>query len=214
MRRHWAAASSNMADKHIIINIGRRFGSGGLGVARELSKRLDIPVYDSELITAAAKSSGLGEEQFRGRDEKRRFWGIGSLFGSNRYGMVNEGLNDAQIFKIQSETIRRIAQEGSAIFVGRASNYVLRDMDCLDVFITASMKTRVARVAEREGMPPADAEAYIRKQDKERESYYNFFTFGNWGDSADYDLCVDSDILGIEKTSELIIEFGRQAGLL
>lgn len=203
-----------MEDKHIIINIGRQFGSGGLGVARELSKRLGIPVYDSELITAAASSSGLGEEQFRGRDEKRRFWGIGSIFGSNRYGMVNEGLNDAQIFKIQSETLRRIASEGSAIFVGRASNYVLRDMDCLDVFITASMQTRVARVSEREGMSPEEAEACIRRQDKEREAYYNFFTFGNWGDSADYDICINSDILGIEKTSELIIEFGRQAGLI
>lgn len=200
--------------EHIIINIGRRFGSGGLGVARELGKRLGIPVYDSELITAAAKSSGLSEDQFRGRDEKRRFWGIGSLFGSNRYGMVNEGLNDAQIFKIQSEAIRNIAESGSAIFVGRASNYVLRDMKCLDVFVTASMETRVARVAEREGMAPEEAEAYIRKQDKEREAYYNFFTFGHWGNSSDYDLCVDSDILGIEKTSELIIEFGRQAGLL
>lgn len=200
--------------EHIIINIGRRFGSGGLGVARELSKRLGIPVYDSELITEAAKGSGLGEEQFRGRDERRRFWGIGSLFGSNRYGMFNEGLNDAQIFKIQSEAIRKIAQEGSAIFVGRASNYVLRDMKCFDVFITASMETRIARVAEREGMSPEEAEIHIRKQDKQREAYYNFFTFGHWGDSSDYDLCVDSDILGIEKTSEFIIEFGRQAGLL
>ena len=203
-----------MEGKHIIINIGRQFGSGGLGVARELGKRLGIPVYDSELITAAASSSGLGEEQFRGRDEKRRFWGIGSIFGSNRYGMVNEGLNDAQIFKIQSETIRKIASEGSAIFVGRASNYVLRDMDCLDVFITASMETRIARVSEREGMTPEEAETYIRRQDKEREAYYNFFTFGNWGDSADYDICINSDILGIEKTSELVIEFGRQAGLI
>ena len=202
-------------DKHVIINIGRQFGSGGKSVAEVLGRRLGIPVYDNELLTKAAEQSGLNPDLFRRSDEHKSVLGIGSVFSSNRFGgFTQSGITDSALFQIQSDAIRSIAEKEDAIFVGRASDYVLRDMDCLDVFITASMETRIARVSEREGMTPEEAETYIRKQDKEREAYYNFFTFGNWGDSADYDICINSDILGIEKTSELVIEFGRQAGLI
>lgn len=201
-------------DSHTIINIGRRFGSGGLGVAKELSRQLGIPVYDNEIITAAARQSGMAAEQFKVSDEKRRFFNIGRLFGSTDDSDPVGGLSDAQLFKIQSDTIRSIAENGPAIFVGRASNYVLRDMDCLDVFINASVETRKARIAEREGITPEEAEIMMRKRDRSREAYYNFFTLGHWGDSSDYDLCIYSDILGIEKTAAFIIEYGRSAGLI
>ena len=99
--------------------------------------------------------------------------------------------------------------------MGRASDYVLRDRDCcVDVFVCAPLEARLARVCERMGIGEEEARKLIRSKDKGREEYYNFFTFSNWGVAANYDLCVDSSLLGIEKTAEFIIEFCRMRGLL
>lgn len=187
---------------HVIINIGRQFGCGGKAIADELSRILGIPAYDGELLTEAAKKSGFRKELFAKSDEKHRFWAFGT------------GLSDAELFKIQSDTIRDIAQKGSAIFVGRASDYVLRDMDCLDVFISAPLEYRVGRIMKEHNLTEKEAELLVLKKNKEREEYYNFFTFTEWGVASNYDLCIDSTILGITGTAEFIIEFARRRGLL
>ena len=190
----------------MIITIGRQFGSGGKSVASELGRMLDIPVYDNELITKAAEDSGFSPELFT-RSDERKF-----LFGMGRRGSA---IADEDLFRIQSDTIRHIADSGSAVFVGRASDYVLRDRDCcVDVFVCAPLEARLARVCERMGIGEEEARKLIRSKDKGREEYYNFFTFSNWGVAANYDLCVDSSLLGIEKTAEFIIEFCRMRGLL
>lgn len=186
-----------------IINVGRQFGSGGKSIAEALSARLGIPVYDNELIVKAAEQSGFSPELFRSFDEKRRIWGV-----------ALPGLNDGELFKVQSQVIRGIAEKSDAIFVGRASDYVLRDMKCLDVFICAPVELRRQTVAARRGITPEDAEVLIEKMDKARAEYYNFFTFGHWGKAAGYDLCVDSSLLGIEGTADFIIDFGRRTGLI
>ncbi len=202
-------------DKKIIINIGRQFGSGGLAVARELGKKLDIPVYDNELITKAAQDSGFSAEVFVEKDEKRSFFSFTSLF-SQGFGSCNDDfMSDGGLFKIQSETIRRIAEQGSAVIVGRCSDYILRDMDCcLDVFLTATEEVRAARIAERCGISEEKALDLLLKRDKDRAEYYNYFTFGNWGVASNYDLCIDSGILGIEGTADFIIDFARRTGLI
>ena len=203
-------------EKHIIINIGRQFGSGGKRIATAIGEKLGIPVYDNELIEKAAEESGFSKDLFTIRDEKRRRWGIGNIFGSAaKYGgVVEPGLNDGMIFKIQSDVIRKIASEGNAIFIGRASDYILRDMECLDVFICAPTEVRRAEIARIRGISEEEAETEIDKRDKGRAEYYNFFTFGHWGKAAGYDLCVDSSLLGIEGTADFIIDFGRKAGLI
>ncbi len=190
-------------DKHIIINVGRQFGSGGKSVASSLGKKLGIPVYDNELIIKAAAESGISPELFRRTDEKKRIVEL---------GFNTSGLSDREIFRIQSKAIRDIALGSSAIFVGRASDYVLRDMDCLDVFITAPDENRRARVRKRMGISDEEAARLIVKMDKARESYYNFFTFGHWGVASNYDLCIDSSILGIDGTADVIIDFARRSG--
>ena len=200
---------------HVIINIGRQFGSGGKAVAHILSEKLGIPVYDNEIITEAARESGFSRELFERSDEKKRSLSLSSLFSSNRYGHFSDNyINDSDLFRIQSETIRRIASQGSAIFVGRASDFVLRDMDCIDVFLTSPLEVRKHFVAEREGISPEEAEQMILKREKEREAYYNYITFGNWGVASNYDLCIDSSTLGFEGTAELIIEYARKKGYL
>ena len=203
-----------MGDGHIIINIGRQFGSGGKEVAVRIGSRLGIPVYDNELISKAAEESGFSKELFERSDEKRSMFNMFSFFGSDRFGSSQNYVGDNELFKIQSEVIRGIAEKGSAIFVGRCSNYILRDMECLDVFICAPIEERIKRVSERTGLDGDSATSRIGRQDHTRQTYYNFFTFGNWGAASDYDLCVDSSILGIEGTAEFIIDFGRKAGMI
>lgn len=203
-----------MINEHTIINIGRQFGSGGRDIAQAIGLKLGIPVYDNELIVKAAQQSGFNPDLFRKSDEKRRFLRLGSLFNSNRYGRFSSGLNDVELFKIQSDVIRKIAAEGPAIFIGRASNYILRDLDCLNVFICAPMEVRKNYVRRREELPEDKAEEIIFKRDRARAEFYNFFSFGHWGKSSDYHLCIDSSILGIEKTADYIIGFGREAGLI
>ena len=192
--------------EQILINIGRQFGSGGRLVARSLGEKLGIPVYDNELITRAAEESGFSRDLFARSDEKRSLFSISSFFASGRY-VVDNHLSDNDLFRIQGDVIRKIADKGSAIFIGRCSDYILRDRDCLDIFITAPEEIRIRRVAEREGVTEEEAARLVRTKDRTRETYYNYFTFGNWGMASNYDLCLDSSILGVEATADLIIAF-------
>jgi cytidylate kinase len=202
-------------EKRILINIGRQFGAGGRGVAALLGERLGIPVYDNELIRKAAEESGFSPAFFKKSDERKRLFRFGSLFGLNRASSyAPSAIDGTELFRYQSQAIRDIAQQGSAIFLGRASDYVLRDMECLDVFICAPMEDRVKRVCERTGMEAAEAEKYIQRKEKNRRDYYNFFTLGNWGVASNYDLCLDSSLVGLEGCADLIIDFGRRAGLI
>lgn len=195
---------------NLIITIGRQFGSGGLAIAHELGKRLGIPVYDNELLKKAAQDSGFSAELFAQKDEKRSFFSFRNAFSGTEDYMSEGGL-----FNMQCETIRRIAEAGSAVIVGRCSNYVLRNHHrTIDVFLTSPVNVRIERIKERQELDMDKAEEYILQQDKSREEYYNYYTFGNWGKASDYDICLDSSILGIEGTAEFIIEFARRKGML
>ncbi len=192
-------------EKKIIINIGRQFGCGGKRIASALSERLGIPVYDNELLIKAAERSGVSEEFFLRCDEKKSFFQLS--FSQN-------AINDEGLFEIQSKVIRDIAQENSAIFVGRASDYILRDMECLNVFITAPMPNRIKAVAERCCLSEEEAEKLILRKDNARKSWYNFFTLKRWGLAANYDLCIDSTLLGIDGTADFIIDFAKRRGMI
>ena len=198
-----------------IINIGRQFGSGGGFVAQAVGRKLGIPVYDNELICKAAEESGYSKSLFEGGEKRKSLFSMSSFFSSGRLGLGETGyVNDDVLFKIQSEVIRNIADKGDAIIVGRCSDYILRDRECLDVFVCAPMEYRIKRLVEIEGLDTDEAEALMRRKDRTREAYYNFYTFGAWGVASNYDLCVDSSILGIDGTADFIIDFGRRAGLI
>lgn len=191
--------------KKIIINIGRQFGSGGKNTAEILGQKLGVAVYDTELITEAAKKSGFSKDFLTSSDEDTNFF---------KLGFNNSFISNNSFFQIQSDAIRHIAEQGSAIFVGRASDYILRDMDCLDVFITSPLEVRAKRISERRSISIEAAEALIAKKDRRREAFYNYVTFGNWGMASNYDLCIDSSILGIEGTADFIIDFAKKKGMI
>ena len=191
--------------KKIIINIGRQFGSGGKNTAEILGQKLGVAVYDTELITEAAKKSGFSKDFLTTSDEDTNFF---------KLGFNNSFISNNSFFQIQSDAIRNIAEQGSAIFVGRASDYILRDMDCLDVFITSPLEVRAKRISERKSISIEAAEALIAKKDRRREAFYNYVTFGNWGMASNYNLCIDSSILGIEGTADFIIDFAKKKGMI
>lgn len=201
--------------KNIIITVGRQFGSGGKCIAEILGRRLNIPVYDSELISKAAQDSGFSAELFMQSDEKRRFISFSSIFEGAFNSDTENYMSDKGLFKMQSETIRTIAEQGSAIIVGRCSDYILRDHDnILNIFLTSPVEVRTKRIMERMGVDSEKAASLIESMDQGREEYYNYYTFGNWGVAGTYHLCIDSSILGFEGTADFIIDFAKKSGLL
>lgn len=202
-----------MKDNYII-NIGRQFGSGGRLIGGELAKKLGISFYDKELISIASKESGLGKEFFEGADEKKRP-SFSGLFGlrTNVVGseFFNSYLSNETLFKIQSDVIRELAEKGSCVFVGRCADYILRDNPrCLNIFITGDTDDKVKRVAIRQGLPEDKIEDLLEKTDKNRAGYYNYYTNKTWGAADSYHICINSSVLGIDGTVDLIVEILKQ----
>lgn len=190
-----------------IITISRQYGSGGRLIAQKLSKKLEIPFYDQALIDMAAKESGYEAELFEHVDEHSNNWFYNlSMFG-NSTAMQDLPLND-KIFLAQSSIIRKVADEGSCIIVGRCADYVLRDRkDCVNVFIHSDLTSRIKRSTEQYGLPAAKAGDEILKIDKQRATYYRYYSEKKWGRAENYDLSLHSDSIGLDNCVDLIISF-------
>ena len=200
---------------NLVITIGRQFGSGGRKVGKLLAEKLDIPYYDKELLAEAAKDSGICQEIFENHDEKPTRSLLFSLVtGVQMHGDPGSMYMDMplnhRIFLAQFDAIRRIASEGPCVIVGRCADYVLRDKpNAVSVFVKADIRQRVERAVSLYGVDPARAEETVRKADKQRASYYNYYATATWGDVNNYDLCVDTGKLGIDGTVELIEQYLR-----
>ena len=203
---------------NLVITIGRQFGSGGRKVGKLLAEKLDIPYYDKELLAEAAKDSGICQEIFENHDEKPTRSLLFSLVtGMQMHGDPGSMYMDMplnhKIFLAQFDAIRRIASEGPCVIVGRCADYVLRDKpNAVSVFVKADIRQRMERAVSLYGVDPAKAEETVRKADKQRASYYNYYATATWGDVNNYDLCVDTGKLGIEGTVELIEQYLRLRG--
>lgn len=194
-----------------IINIGRSLGSGGRAIGHILAKDFDIAYYDREILNLAAKESGFCAEVFERNDEKNRFLrtlgNIIPFIGGGATYYDNE-LSNENLFRIQSEAIRKATADHSCIFIGRCADYVLRDNPrCVNVFITANMEDRIASVMKWNNCSAEKAQEIIEKGDSERASFYNFYSSGTWGAASTYHLCINSSVLGIEETAVLIKNF-------
>ena len=200
---------------HLVIAIGREFCSGGQRVAKKLSEDLGIKVYDSEMLGEAAKETGISQELFETHDEKPTNSFLYSLvmdtysfgYGSKTY---NEMPLNHKVFLAQFETIKKIAAKESCILLGRCADYALEEMEeCTSVFLHASFDKRVAFAQQHYDLTLAKAKERVKREDKSRSGYYNFYTDKKWGYAAGYDLCLDTGVLGIEKSALLIEEFIR-----
>ncbi len=199
-----------MADK-LAITIGRQFGSGGREIGMRVGEILGIKVYDKELLTMAAEKKGINPDYLRRVDEKAANSLLytlamgGSLYGARHLG-VDVPIND-QLFIAQTEIIKEAAESDSAIFIGRCADYILRNHPHrLSFFIYSDFESRVNRIAKRHDISAKEAEALINKTDKKRISYYNFYTGKKWGKFENYHMSLDSSLLGVEGTAQMIAQ--------
>lgn len=203
-------------NKKYVVNIGRQLGSGGKEIGEKLAARLGINFYDKELITLASQESGLCRGFFEKADERASQGIIGGLFGM-RFPFVGDGaipthncLSNDALFKVQSDVIRKLADDKSCLFVGRCADYILRDHPCcINVFISSSRAARIARLCASHSITEDEAESMMDKEDKKRSEYYNYYSYKTWGAASTYHLCIDSSVLGIEQTVEFIEKFVR-----
>lgn len=204
-----------------IITIGRQYGSGGREIGQKLADSLGIRCYDNELLDRAAKDSGICQELFENHDEKPTNSFLYSLvMDTYSMGYASAVLSDMplnhKVFLAQFNAIKNIANEGPCVMVGRCADYALEDYtNRISVFIYGKMDKRIRRIADRHNLTDAKAKDAIQKTDKQRASYYNYYTSKRWGDISSYDLCIDSGMLGIEGTVDMIREFvsRREASL-
>lgn len=196
-----------MGDRKII-TIGREFGSGGREIGIELSKKLNIPFYDKEILAEAAKKSGYSQEIFERHDEKPTSSFLYALaVGVNNLAQSYQRPLTLEIYLAQFDTIKKLAAEGPGIFIGRCSDYILADVpDALHVFVRSDTQSKVERVMEEYHVDADIAEEMCKRHDKDRSLYYNYYANVKWGDSRHYDLCINSGKLGIQKSVDLIID--------
>lgn len=187
-----------------VITISRQFGSGGREIGNKLADTLGIPFYDQELIERAAKESGFSTAAFENAEKKATNSLLYSIaMGMNAYGNQELGFAhlslDDRIYLAQSDVIRKVAQEGPCVIVGRCADYVLKDMpNVINIFIWAGLEYRIKRAIEIENLPKAKAEDEILKIDKRRANYYNYHANEKWGKAENYHLSIRSDYIGID----------------
>ena len=183
-----------------------------------LAEEFDCQYYDREILNIAAKESGFSEKFFEQNDEQKGFMKGHfhihlPLLGDNDFYKSN--FSQESLYQFQSDAIREVAKQNPrCVFVGRTADYVLRDYpNTINIFITASMDTRIANVCERRGCSKEEARKFIENGESERAKYYNYYTTKVWGHAESYDLCIDASILGLEKTKDLIADFIKRKSL-
>ncbi len=198
-----------------IITIGRQFGSGGREIGEMVADHFGIKCYDKELLSRAAKESGFCEEMIQNHDERPTNSFLYNLvmdtysFGYNSSSFVDMPISH-KVFLAQFDTIKNIAQEGPCVIVGRCADYALSDFpNVLNLFITADEECKIKRIKERfEDITTDDkAREMMNKKDKQRQSYYNYYSSKKWGRADSYDLCINSSILGIDGTVKFITQY-------
>lgn len=192
-----------------VITIGRQFGTLGSEIGEKLSLLTGIPCYDSAALAKLAEMRGISTEMFEKADEQATSSFLYSLATSSYNGTPSQfhltNLPYDRVYNVQSEEIKRIAEEGDCIIVGRCADDVLSDCEgLLKIFIYAPLDVRVKNLVDNYGMNESEAKKRIQKMDKKRASYYNFYTGREWGDPKNYHLNIDASLLGVAGTAELI----------
>lgn len=190
----------------MIICIGREFGSGGHEIGKLLAETMGIPFYDRQLVDVAIKSNEAIAEAIERADERKTNTFLYSVW----YETVDKELrgmssNDI-LFKVQSEAIVELSQSGEGVFVGRCADFILdkAEIEHISLFIAAPFSDRVKRKMDLLQKEEKVVTALVRKTDKQRKAYYNYYTNGSWGKPDQYDLCINSSVLGIEGSVQML----------
>ncbi len=197
----------------LIITISREAYCGGDQLAKQLADKLGFKFYDREVISLASEKSGIHEDHFESIEKKPTnsilYSVVMGMYSSRgAYVRLDDVLTDDKIYKIQADMIREIAQTGNCIFVGRCSDYILRNNPkCVNIFLRADKKDRIDRVVKEQNVTEAEAEKIISRADKKRRSYYNYYTNREWGAINNYDISLNISSLSQEKMLDFIVEY-------
>lgn len=204
--------------QHLVITIEREYGSGGRLLGKALSEELGIPYYDDEIIRTASEYAAVGEEYFRLNDEKpgkRLFGQARDVIGKPR--VAGNITNPDNLFRFEAEAIRKMADRGSCIFIGRSADFVLDATEFgefVSLFVYCDMASKVRRVMEVDAVDAEEAMSRIQKINRQRRDYCRYYTGNNWGDPMLYDLPLNTTKLTIPQTAELVKTYLRFRGLL
>lgn len=199
--------------ENYVVTIGRQFGSGGREFGKSLAKVLGICYYDKELLVQAAQKAGMNEEFFEKNDERSPSFLSGLLWfnmGANptTHYLGSNSISDDTLYRSLSEIIRQLSLKGSCVIVGRSADYVLRDMDrVFNIFVHAPEEDCIKRIMGRKDVDEyRKAVEKMKRVNRLRSSFYNFYTDKRWGHASSYDLCIDTSLMPIDQTAKLVAE--------
>ncbi len=203
------AIKPNNLDKQVIITISRQYGSGGRYVGKLIADKLGIKLYDKQFIEKVAKKTGLSEEYIENNEQKR------SVLESLNNGYYSGLNNSDELFIRESELIKEVAQKESCVIIGRCANFILKDKEnVIKVFIYGNLEDKVKRATKFYDLDEQKAKKEIKRIDKLRANHYKYYTQEKWDDSSNYDICINSDAFGVEKTADLICEMVKEKELV
>ena len=196
-----------------VITISRAFGSGGRTIGKEVAKRLNIPYYDKELVDKVAEESGFHADFI---EEAGEYAPVTNSFlfniavSPNPMSMMNTMSMADQLFVCQTNVIRKLADEGPCVIIGRCADYILKDReDCLHVFIHADMQHRAERIVEKYGHTKQTPQKRLTDKDNKRRVYYRHYTNRNWGEAQNYHVSLNSGLIGIDKCVDFIVDLAK-----
>lgn len=196
--------------KHIV-TLSRQFGSGGSEIGKLIAERFGVPFFDKHVVRRAAEKSGISKEHFERADERRTNSFLFSIAAAH-YGnagahvQLEDVITDDKLFIYTAEAIKDLSKS-PCVIVGRCADDILRDCDLVRIYVHADIEARVERVCRLYDLTEKAAAALIKKTDKRRAGYYNFYTSRTWGEAANYDICVNSARLGVNGTADALCAF-------
>lgn len=198
-------STDNKLSKKFVITVSREYGSGGRYVGRLIADKLGIKFYDKDLIVKLAKKTGLTEEYIEKNEEQRDPL---SILNNGFYAGLT---NSDELFIRESELIKELAAKESCVIIGRCADFILKDKkNVLKVFISGTMKDKIKRATKIYGLDEKEAEKEINRINKLRASHYKHYTGNEWLEASNYDICINSDLYGVEKTADLICDLVKE----
>lgn len=194
-------STDNKLNKKVIITISREYGSGGRYIGRLIADKLGIKLYDKDFIEKLAKDTGFSEEYIESNEQKRN---VLDVFNSGYYAGLN---NSDELFIKEAELIKEVSNKESCVIIGRCADFILKDKEnVFKVFVYSNTENKIKRATKIYGLNEEKAKKEIKRIDKLRANHYKYYTEREWRDNSNYDICINSDTLGVEKSADLICE--------
>lgn len=198
-------STNNILSRNIVITISREFGSGGRYVGRLIADKLGIKLYDKEFVAKVAQETGLSEEYIENNEQRRE--SLSNLNNGYYFGFDNSN----ELFFNEAKLINEVADKESCVIIGRCADFILKDRNnVISVFIYSDMENKIKRATEFYGLNKTKAKKEIKRIDKLRENHYKHYTEKEWKDYSNYDICINSDVLGVEKSADLICDMAKE----